>query len=323
MVHLFGAVKSSEAAFLKKGISVVVPVYNSYDSLYTLSSRVSAVMNAIGPTWELILVDDGSRDGSWQRIAEICEKNSSISGVQMMRNYGQHNALLCGIRMAKYSIVVTMDDDLQNPPEEIPKLLNKLVSTKDVVYGVPQKETHGILRDLASLITKLALQRTMGANTARNISAFRAFRTDLRNAFETYQGAFVSIDVLLTWGSSKFDMVQVHQERRLTGTSNYTVGKLLSHAMNMMTGFTTIPLQLASVVGLIFTIFGFFVLCFVVVRYFIDGTNTPGFPFLASLIAIFSGAQLFALGIFGEYLARIHSRALDRPSYSVRTTTDV
>ncbi len=211
-----------------------------------------------------------------------------------------------------------MDDDLQNPPEEVAKLLAPLEEGVDVVYGRPEREAHGLLRDLASQITKLVLQKAMGAQTARHISAFRAFRTRLREAFAQYHSPYVSIDVLLTWGTSKFEAVVVNHEPRTAGRSNYTVGKLLTHAFNMMTGFSTWPLRLASFIGFAFTVFGGVVLLFVMVAYLLGRTRVSGFTFLASIVAIFAGAQLFAIGIIGEYLARLHFRMMDRPTYAVR-----
>jgi undecaprenyl-phosphate 4-deoxy-4-formamido-L-arabinose transferase len=213
-----------------------------------------------------------------------------------------------------------MDDDLQHPPEEIPRLLATLAEGHDVVYGSPEAEQHGMVRNLASRVTKFALQHSMGAVIARKVSAFRAFRTGLRASFATYSSQFVSIDVLLTWGTTRFAAIRVPHHPRQDGISNYTVRKLVTHALNMMTGFSTFPLQIASVVGFGFTLFGIAVLIYVVGRYVIQGSSVPGFPFLASVIAIFSGAQLFALGIIGEYLARIHFRTMDRPAYAVRGT---
>ena len=271
---------------------------------------------------ELILVNDGSRDGSWEVIQLLAAKNSWIRGFNLMRNYGQHNALLCGIRFARHDVIVTLDDDLQTPPEEIPSILAQLERGYDVVYGTPRTETHGLVRNMASRVTKLALQSAMGAETARNVSAFRVFRTHLRDAFASYRSPYVSIDVLLTWGTKKFSALPVRNDPRTIGVSNYTIGKLISHSMNMMTGFSTVPLQIASITGFVFTFFGFATLLFVTGRYLIQGSAAPGFPFLASVIAIFSGAQLFALGIIGEYLARMHFRMMDQPSYTVHCTTE-
>lgn len=302
-------------------ISVVVPVYNGEATLRELVTRLESTLGKAVPKWDIILVNDGSQDNSWDVICQLAREHDCLRGINLMRNYGQHNALLCGIRMAENDVVVTLDDDLQHPPEEIPKLLNKLSEGYDVVYGTPQHEQHGFWRDLSSKVTKTALQSTMGAQTARKVSAFRAFNLHLREAFADYQGSFVSLDVLLTWGTKRFAAVPVLHRPRSTGRSNYTFRMLVTHALNMMTGFSTWPLQLASIVGFVFTVFGLGVLAYVLGRYVAQGGGVPGFAFLASIIAIFSGAQLFSLGIIGEYLARVHLRTLDKPPYVVSDTS--
>ncbi|MGD0002425.1 MAG: glycosyltransferase family 2 protein [Bryobacteraceae bacterium] len=302
-------------------ISVVVPAYNSEASLPLLIERLEPVLAAHSRSFEAILVNDGSRDRSWDVICQLTHRYSWVRGISLMRNYGQHNALLCGIRAARNEVIVTIDDDLQNPPEEIPKLLGKLAEGYDVVYGAPEEEQHGLWRDLASRVTKIALQSAVGAETARHASAFRAFRTEVRAGFANFQGPFVSIDVLLTWGASRFAAVEVRHDSRRLGTSQYTLRKLIRHAFNMMTGFSVLPLQIASAVGFVFTAFGFLVLVYVIGGYVLRGGGVPGFPFLASLIAMFSGVQMFALGIIGEYLARMHFRMMDRPGYAIRQQT--
>lgn len=303
-------------------ISVVVPVYCSAQIIPELVQRLAQVLDTITPLYEIILVNDGSTDTSWQIIQEVSQNYPHIRGIDLMRNYGQHNALLAGIRAARYEVTVTLDDDLQNPPEELPKLLVKLSEKYDVVYGTPLAMQHGVWRNMASRVTKLALQSAMGAETASKVNAYRAFRTQLREGFVDYCGPFVSIDVLLTWVTKRFTNVPVTYAPRLQGESNYTFTKLVTHALNMITGFSTWPLQLASMIGFAFTLFGFMVLAYVIGRYLALGYSVPGFPFLASIITIFSGAQLFALGIIGEYLARMHFRMMDRPPYVVRTTID-
>jgi undecaprenyl-phosphate 4-deoxy-4-formamido-L-arabinose transferase len=278
-------------------------------------------MQRAAAAYELILVEDCGNDGSWEMIRQIAGGDARVKGIQLSRNYGQHNAILCGIRAARYAITVTIDDDLQNPPEEIPKLLRKLAEGFDVVYGTPAMQRHSFLRNQASRFTKIALQGAMGARTARHVSAFRAFRTSIRDAFENFQSPFVSVDVLLTWGSTSFSHITVRQDPRIIGVSHYTVMKLVTHALNMVTGFTTIPLQLASLAGFLFSLFGAVVLVYVIARYLVEGAAVPGFAFLASIVAIFAGAQLFAIGIIGEYVARIHLRTMDRPPYVIKRTT--
>jgi undecaprenyl-phosphate 4-deoxy-4-formamido-L-arabinose transferase len=306
---------------LPAGISAVVPVYNSQGTLADLLTRLTPVLTTLAPNaFEVILVNDGSRDGSWAVIEQLRQQYPFITGIDMMRNYGQHNALLCGIRAARFDKIVTLDDDLQNPPEEIAKMLAKLDEGFDVVYGKPAAMTHGLWRNMASKITKAVLQKAMGADTAANISAFRIFRTRVRDAFTTYRSPFVSIDVLLTWGTTRFTAIDVKHDARTVGASNYTLKKLMVHALNMVTGFSTWPLQLANMIGFVFTLIGLVLLLFVVITRLIAGSKAPaGFAFLASVIAIFSGAQLFALGIIGEYIARLHFRTMERPTYTVRS----
>lgn len=304
---------------LARSISVVIPVYNSEQSLPLLLARLDTVLRSLAEDYEAVLVNDGSRDRSAEVMDRLARQYSWLRAIHLMRNYGQHSALLCGIRQARNGIIVTMDDDLQNPPEEIEKLLCKLAEGYDAVYGYPQQENHGPLRNLASRLTKISLQRVMGVETASRASSFRAFRTQIRDAFQDYRGAFVSIDVLLGWGTSRFAAVPVANPARALGASNYTVSMLVAHALNMMTGFTILPLQLASVMGFAFALFGLCVLVYVVGRYLIQGGSVAGFPFLASVISIFSGVQLFSLGIIGEYLARMHFRLMDKPSYTIRS----
>jgi len=303
-------------------LSVVIPVFRSGNVLYELHSRLVGVLSALElDDYEIIFVEDGGGDSSWDVIQEIASRDGRVRGIRLSRNYGQHNALLCGIRRAHGDVIITMDDDLQHPPEEIPKLLKKLSEGYDVVYGSPQSLPHGFFRNLASTITKWVLQSAMGAKNAREVSAFRAFRTDVRKAFENYHSPLVCIDVLLTWGTTNFGYVKVAHHPRKAGVSGYTLRKLITHAVNMLTGFSVLPLQLASLIGLAFTAFGFVILCYVLFRYFADGARVPGFAFLASIISIFSGVQLFTLGVIGEYLARMYLRVMDRPPYVVSQDT--
>jgi undecaprenyl-phosphate 4-deoxy-4-formamido-L-arabinose transferase len=182
---------------------------------------------------------------------------------------------------------------------------------------------HGLFRNLASRLTKLTLRSSMGVKNAPDVSAFRAFRRDIRDAFADFGGSYVSLDVLLTWGTTNFGSVTVAHDERRYGRSNYTLRKLIVHAINMTTGFSTLPLRLASLVGFAFTLFGIAVLVYVLGRFALSGLHSiPGFPFLASIIAIFAGAQLFALGIIGEYLARVYTRTIERPTYAIKQSTE-
>lgn len=299
-------------------VSVVVPAYRSEASLRPLVERLLVVLQERPAEFEIILVNDGSPDRCWASISDLARANPHIRGINLMRNFGQHNALLCGIRAARFDAIITLDADLQHPPEEIPKLLAKLAEGFDVVYGVPVEGKHSFFRRIASQTLRFIMLRTLGIANASQISAFRAFRTQLRDAFAEFQGPFASIDVLLTWGTLRFTSVIVRHDARVHGRSSYSLPRLLAHCFDVITGFSTLPLRLASWIGFFFTLFGGGVLVYVVGRYLIHGYSVPGFPFLASIIAIFAGAQLFALGIIGEYIARMHFRLMDRPTYVVR-----
>ncbi len=306
---------------MTESLSIVIPVYRSEEILPDLYARLVDALENIGGPFEIIFVEDCGGDGSWNVITELASRDERVHGLKLSRNYGQHNATLCGIREARNDIIVTMDDDLQHPPEQIRFLLAELCKGCDVVYGVAEFERHGSLRNLASRITKLTLQSAMGAESARNVSAFRAFRTKLREAFTAYRNPFVSIDVLLSWATQTFGAVKVAHQIRHSGNSNYTWGKLINHAFNLMTGFSTAPLRLVSIVGFAFTLFGLGVLVWVLGVYLLYGSPVHGFAFLATIITTFAGAQLFTIGIFGEYLARIFGRTMDKPAYVLSERT--
>ena len=246
-------------------LSIVIPVYRGAQTLNDLYSQILKVLERDDYTFELIFVEDCGGDNSWDVIVELARKDSRVIGFQMGRNYGQHNALLCGILAATGDLIITMDDDLQHPPEELSKLLTKLDQGYDVVYGTPEKEPHGLFRGLASRVTKWVLQNAMGAQAASKVSAFRVFHTRLRDAFIDYRNPYVNIDVMLTWATTRFAAVTVRHDARLKGESGYTIKTLIRHALNMVTGFSTLPLQIASVTGLILALFGFFILIYVIV----------------------------------------------------------
>ncbi len=304
------------------GISVVVPVYGDGVALEELVERTRAVLRQVTSSWECILVNDGSPRETWSLIEKLARGHGDVRGINLRGNFGQHNALLAGIRASSGATVITLDDDLQHPPEEIPRLLRALEEDVDVVYGRPVSTSHRLWRSVASGVVKAALKSVLGARIAPDISAFRAFRGALRRHFVESKSPYVSIDVLLSWATTHVGAVDVRHDPRRYGRSGYTFWTLLSHTMNMVTGFSVWPLRMASLVGFGFTCFGALVLVYVLGRYLVSGTTVAGFPFLASTIALFSGAQLFALGVIGEYLARMYFRMMDRPPYVIEATVN-
>ena len=302
----------------RMNLSVVVPVYKGETFLEPLVAELIRTLPTFADKYEVILVNDGSPDNSWQLIQNLTRTYSCVKGIRMMRNYGQHNATLCGVRAAQYEVVVTIDQDLQHPPGEIPQLLGKLQEGYDVVYGAPRKLPQSFWRNVMTAGIKWILAKVIGLPSVHNVSAFRAFRTHLRDAFVNFQSPSLILDVLLSWGTTRFTSVPV--DIAPAERSNYSFTMLVRTATLILIGYSTLPLRFASWIGFGMTLFGLGVFIYVLVVYFTAG-SPPGFPFLASMIALVSGAQLFALGIFGEYLARMFERSMDRPPYVIQETT--
>ncbi len=301
-------------------ISVVIPAYNSEESLPELVPRLFAVLGVIDLPAEVIIVNDGSRDRTWSVIENLAARYPSLVAIDLARNYGQQNAQLCGIRAAKGDVVVTMDDDLQNPPEEIPRLLDRLSEGYDVVYGEPEARKHSKWRNWSAVLSKMVLSKFSGHTIARDASDFRVFWTDLRDAFPPVLGSRFSLDALLSWSTSRFNSISVRHDIRRGGRSNYSLRRLMLHFLDLVTGFSSRPLHLATVTGLLLATAG----CAGFAGLLLTSKGSAVLRFdwrpLAAVLAIFSGAQMVFLGILGEYLARMHFAALRRPDYVVRST---
>jgi glycosyltransferase involved in cell wall biosynthesis len=297
--------------------SVVIPVYRGEATLEILVDGLAKVLPQAAEQFEVVLVNDDSPDDSWTVIRRICERYPWVRGIRLSRNFGQENATLCGILESRYAVIATMDDDLQHRPQDIPLLLSKMGEGFDVVYGVPRIRRQAWWKRWLSGLVKRLIAFSVGAPVMRGMSAFKAFRGDLRETYAGFTGPDVSLDVLLSWKYSRFGAAEVEEAPRAHGRSNYGIAQLVRIALKIITNYTTIPLRLASIMGFVFTIVGFLVFVYVLIVYFSVG-SIPGFPFLASLITVFSGVQLFALGIIGEYLARIFERSSGRPRFAVR-----
>jgi undecaprenyl-phosphate 4-deoxy-4-formamido-L-arabinose transferase len=299
-------------------ISIVVPVFNSQKSLEELVSRIYSHLSSENLSHEIFLIDDGSSDDSWAEIVRLKALYSNLQGLRLARNFGQHNALLAGIRAATGEVIVTLDDDLQNPPEEIAKLLKRLNDNCDVVYGLPEVINHSFLRRISSFAVKTTLKKIMGAHSADIVGPFRAFKFRLVNGFTEYKNPSVNIDVLLSWSTTKFSYVNVEHDKRKHGESNYSLARLLNHAINMLVGYSSLPLKISGFIGVLVALIGFLIMLYVLTNYFMHGTSVPGFVFTISIISIFAGAQLIVLGIIGEYLARSYDRSIEKPQYIIQ-----
>jgi glycosyltransferase involved in cell wall biosynthesis len=300
-------------------ISVVVPCYRSRGTLRTLVQELHTHLPAVTGHYEVILVVDGSPDDTYAIARDLERENPRhVRAVMLRRNYGQHNALLAGIARAKYDVIVTMDDDLQHRPDQIPALVAPLADPMvDLVYGVDSTEEHGFWRSLASRTVKRGLAAADVPN-AQDVSAFRAFRTDLRDGFIHVADAFVSVDVLLSWTTTGVRRAAIQMRTRQEGESAYTLAGLVRHALNMITGYGTFPLRIVTWLGVACSALGMVLLAVFLWKYVTGATTVAGFTSTAAMIAIFSGAQMLSLGIIGEYLGRLHFRSMQRPMYLVR-----
>lgn len=303
-----------------RSVSVVVPVFNSEATLKELVVRLKAALPVYIEEFEIILVNDGSCDSCWEVITELAGQEENVKGINLMQNYGQHNALLAGIERAKCDSIVTIDDDLQYPPEEIPKLLDKLGEGFDVVYGKPINRSHKNWRNLGSTILKSSMKMVLGSDIANKSSSFRAFRLKMRRGFRHFADASLDLDVLLSWSADRIISIPVQHHGRQTGKSGYTLRKLLRLTISIITGYSALPLRIASATGLLTSLFGACLFFYVVIKRLIVTRPVLGFTFLAAEIALFAGFQLFAIGIIGEYIARLHFRTMGKPTYVIRDT---
>ena len=301
---------------LEIGISLVCPVYCSAQTLRILVDQICTSLNGTHK-FEILLIDDRSPDSSWLEISQISKENSAVRGIRLGRNVGQHGALLAGIRSARFDKIVTIDDDLQNPPSEVIKLVQTLDSNGGVVYGVSADVKQKMWRRASSIGAKQLFKKFLGFDSAVNISSFRAFETNLRDAFSGEIGPSVSVDSLLTWSTSTFCSIDVQHHPRLQGKSHYSFRKLVRFMIDTATGYSVVPLRLATTLGSIVTIFGFVMFLWVTIRPLLTGVTVPGFPLLAASLAIFSGTQLLVLGILGEYIGKMHFRVMNKPSYVI------
>jgi len=305
-------------------VSVVVPVYNSAKSLEELVQRTEQVF-ASSPLFdlaEMILVDDSSADDSWAVVSQLCASRDWICGVALARNFGQHSAILAGLAECTGDVIVTMDDDLQHLPEEIPTLLGALEPSVDVVYGRAREEEHGFWRNASSRSAKWATAVAAGSQVAQWVSGFRAFRAWMVPGVRSQHGPFVSVDVALSWLSDRIRPVQVRMDKRRYGQSNYTFRRLVHHALNMLFGYSTVPLRLAAYLGAAVAAVGGGLFIYVCIRFLIGDSAVPGFTFLAAAITLFAGIQLLALGVLSEYVARLYANSIGRPQASVREAID-
>ena len=302
-------------------VSVVVPVYRSQATLGELTQRLRNVLEGLHLSYEIIFVDDGSPDESWKVLEELQgEYPDRVVAIQLMRNFGQHNALMCGFHQARGRYILTMDDDLQHPPEEIPRLIQAIESSgADVVYGVPMDRQHRSWRNLGSVLVT-AFYRIV-FHTKVHPSAFRilrreALRGDSLLLFElhVYRRA-----AGVEHAASRQGYRRRSSAPRREGRSGYSVGRLVTLALNLFTNFSLLPLQIVSAIGLLVATAGSIMGVYYVILTLMHRIDVPGYASTIVAILVLGGCQLLALGIMGEYLGRLHLNVNRKPQYTVRT----
>ena len=308
--------------FEKCDLSVVIPVYRSEATLELLFQRLIPTLDGLGRTYEVVLVEDGSPDGSWSAVQSLKQRYADrVVAIQLMRNSGQHNALMCGFRHARGTFVVTMDDDLQNPPEEIPHLLHEIENSDcDLVYGKYADKRHHSFRNLGSLIVNSFYRSVF--RTRATVTSFRVLRRPLLDAILGYKQCFVFLDGLLAWNTQRVGSVQVAHHPRQLGQSTYSLSKLLTLAVNLFTSFSLIPLQLVSIAGLVTLLFGLGAGAYCAALPLAGGL-VSGSTLVMTVILILGGVQLLALGILGEYMGRMHMHMNGKPQYRERQVLGV
>lgn len=299
-------------------VSVVVPVYGGHEALAELHDRISTSLSKAGLTWELILVDDRGRSESWPAIRRLANAFPEVTGLRLSRNFGQHAATICGIEHARGRWIVTMDDDLEHPPEAIASMLEAGSEEAPLVYGLFPQRTHSGFRNLSSELMRWTLKRAF-PDLNEHYSSFRAIHAPLARQLTGFRLARPYIDGMLSWMTSSAKSVEVVHGERQHGESAYTWRKLISHAVNIFVTFSHLPLRMASYGGAALSLIGFAYMLFVVYGYFSGRITNPGYTSLMSVILFACGIQLLILGVLGEYLGRLMGATYRKPVYLVET----
>lgn len=299
--------------------SVVIPVYGSARILPELHNRLSVAMQGLGKTYEIIFVDDCGLDNSWQVLQDLVVSDKAVTAIQLMRNSGQSNATLCGLAHTSGELVFTMDDDLQHPPEEIPRLLEAMNEDVDVVMGVPMEKKHHWFRRLGSRLVHNLNCYFLGKERHLRFSSFRLMRKTVVNALLELRTLSPALGPMINTVTHRIINTVVLHAPRKEGRSSYTLRSLLSLSMNNLIGYSMLPLRILAVIGIIGIMLSLVFAVALLVRYFTGGILVPGWTTIALLLLLVSGFNFFAFAILGEYVLRILQQANAMPQYTIRS----
>ena len=306
----------------KPKISIVVPVYNEESLVEELVSRLKSVCDGLNRSYEIVIVDDGSDDGSFEKLKRIKETDEALRLIRLTRNFGQQSAVLAAFRMSQGDIVVQLDSDLQNPPEEIPKLLTALTDDIDLVTTVHKKRQDGLLRVIGSKFLRGFGQMLFGESVKLNLSSFRAMRRSVIDKIETCRDRSRYMAVLMSWMGLPSVEIEVEHHARKKGETKYSFLTLFKLSWDLVTGYSSFPLRLVTYMGLFGAFMGFLMMAFLLYQRIANGILIEGFVVLSAVFAFFAGVQLLSIGFLGEYLGRVHSQIQGRPDYIVEKVMD-
>jgi len=298
-------------------ISLVIPVYNEVAILPELVSRLHTVCSGLGKSYEIIFVDDGSDDGSFETLKELKRQDPNLRLLKFTRNFGQQAAVLAGFRLCRGGIVVQLDSDLQHPPEEIPKLLTAFTGEVDLVTTIPEQRRDGYLRILGSRYLHGFGQLLFGRAFKLNLSSFRAMRRSVIEKVEACRDRSRYMAVLMSWMGVPSVEIQVEHSIRQKGRTKYSVLNLVQLTWDLITGYSNFPLRVVTYMGLFGAMMGFTVMLFLLYQRIVQGILIEGFVVLSAVFAFFAGVQLLSIGFLGEYLGRVHMQLQNRPDYII------
>jgi polyisoprenyl-phosphate glycosyltransferase len=302
-------------------ISVVVPLYNESESIPKLLDELIKVLESIKYEYEIILSDDGSEDNSFDIIKQYHQQNSKIIGLSLSRNFGHQIALLAGMEKAKGNVIITMDADLQHPPSVIPTMIEKykegfqLVNTKRVDKG-----DIGFFKRITSKCFYRFINLMSDTKISEASSDFRLMNRRVLNAFLQFRERSRFNRGLVSWMGFRQTFVEYESPSRFAGKSKYTLRKMIYFAFDGITSFSAKPLRISGYIGFLVFLVGFLYSIFALVQY-IKGNTVPGWTSLLVTVLIIGGIQLLALGIIGEYMARIYNESKARPIYFIKDET--
>jgi polyisoprenyl-phosphate glycosyltransferase len=300
-------------------ISVVVPVFRSEQSLRMIVSRLAETFRQMGRQAEIVFVDDASPDDSWQVLKQLkAEYGPLLKIARLLRNRGQHNAILCGLSLAAGNIVVTMDDDLQNPPEEVPKLIAAVERGYDLVIAAYDAKKHNPVRNLSGRFIDWIIRRIFGLPRGFQLTSFRAAKRIVTDSALLMSAAFPYITCMLLSNASNYTNVATRHDPRPVGESNYNLKRSLLLAANLIVSYSSYPLVLVGFLCLLAFALSILLGARAIYNTLVYGTSVPGWASTVVIVSFFNGLILLCLSIFGLYLLRINQQVMrTRVSYTI------